>query len=153
MQLYLYPQAITEINDTIIVGETYTQYGFDISGTEVGTADFTDSLNSEFGCDSIVVLHLTTLLDEGIANIQQNPYFKLYPNPTYNKIRFEQSATDMVSELRLYDVFGRLVMQTSVQDDICEISLSELASGFYFLNVYNAQQQLMGVMKVQKIDK
>lgn len=153
LQLYLYPQALTEINDTIIVGETYTKYGFDISGTEVGTADFTDSLNSEFGCDSIVVLHLTTLLDEGIANIQQNPYFKLYPNPTYDKIRFEQSATDMVSELRLYDVFGRLVMQTSVQDDICEISLSELASGFYFLNIYNAQQQLMGVMKVQKIDK
>ena len=153
LQLYLHPQSLTEINDTIIVGETYTQYGFDISGTEVGTADFTDSLNNASGCDSIVVLHLTTLPEDGIAAVSQNAHFKLYPNPAYDKIHFEQPSTDMASELRLYDVCGRLVLQTFVNADKCEVSLSGLSSGFYFLNVYNAQQQLLGVMKVQKTDR
>ncbi len=58
LQLFVHQQAETVIYDTLCLGEHYNQYGFDIMATEAGTLDSTRTLQTSYGCDSIVTLHL-----------------------------------------------------------------------------------------------
>ena len=153
LQLYLYPQSVTEITDTVKKGVSYMQHGFNISGTEIGTEDFSDTLTNANGCDSIIILHLTTIINDGIANISETEHFTLYPNPAKEVIRFRTENTEEtgnISELRLTDLSGRQLRQIQMEGNSCDISLNGLAAGCYYLSIYNTQHQLIGVMKVYK---
>ena len=52
-------ESITNINANICVGEDYVENGFTVIAPEVGTYEFSDTLERPGTCDSIVALHLT----------------------------------------------------------------------------------------------
>ena len=62
--LTLHQSAVTEIAARICEGDTYSQNGFDVS--EAG--DYQQNLQTVFGCDSTVILHLT-VGEETVTNI------------------------------------------------------------------------------------
>ena len=124
-----------EISDTVNVGETYDKNGFDITPTEAGTTDHTLTLTNAVGCDSVVVLHLTAILPEGIHDF--NIVRGIYPNPTTNFITVQVSSQAMGSELRLYDMQGRLMKAQIIDNETVRIDLTTFANGLYLLKADN----------------
>ncbi|MBP5710958.1 MAG: hypothetical protein J6W84_08315, partial [Bacteroidales bacterium] len=74
LNLFVNPTPVTTIVDNVCQNEAYYQYDFSISGLKnriPGTYTYQKSLQTEYGCDSIVILNLTvnpnrslTLYDE-----------------------------------------------------------------------------------------
>ena len=131
-----------EISDTVNVGETYSKNGFDITPTEAGTTDHTQTLTNAASCDSVVVLHLTAILPEGIHNF--DIVRGIYPNPTTNYITVQVSGQAMGSELRLYDMQGRLMKAQIIDNETVRIDLTSFANGVYLLK---ADSQTVKIIK------
>ncbi len=58
--LVLSPDTIT-INDTVLAGEPYNKYGFEISEVTSDKTEYVDSLLNVNGCDSIITLQLEVI--------------------------------------------------------------------------------------------
>lgn len=149
LQLTIHPRSATELYDTVKKGESYKENGFDITGTDLGNKDFELQLTNRYGCDSIVTLHLTTIVNDGISTYDIRKDFAIYPNPAKEKLFFEQKSGVQATSLKLTDIRGGLLLQVPVTSERSELSLETLASGIYFLGVYQGEQ-LLGVFKVSK---
>ncbi|MBQ9435656.1 MAG: T9SS type A sorting domain-containing protein [Bacteroidales bacterium] len=131
-----------ELTDTVNVGETYNKNGFDVTPTEAGTTDHTLTLTNANGCDSVVVLHLTAIIPEGIHDF--NLVRSIYPNPATNYITVQVSGQAMGSELRLYDMQGRLMKAQIIDNETVRIDLTSFANGLYLLK---ADSQTVKIIK------
>lgn len=131
-----------ELTDTVNVGETYDKNGFDITPTEAGTTDHTLTLTNANGCDSVVVLHLTAIIPEGIHDF--DIVRSIYPNPATNYITVQVSGQAMGSELRLYDMQGRLMKAQVIDKETIRIDLTTFANGVYLLK---ADSQTIKIIK------
>jgi subtilisin len=60
----------------------------------------------------------------------------LYPNPAkaYVDVRFSDNDINM-TDIEVYDVYGKLLYMTAVSDNPTRIDVSQLASGLYFVKV------------------
>ena len=132
----------TEVSDTVNVGETYDKNGFDITPTEAGTTDHTLTLTNANGCDSVVVLHLTAIIPEGIHDF--DIVRSIYPNPATNHITVQVSGQAMGSELRIYDMQGRLMKAQIIDNETIRIDLTTFANGVYLLK---ADSQTIKIIK------
>lgn len=96
-------------------GEEYT-----ISGT------YTQTFQTQYGCDSTIVLNLTILpgIDQGVGQSA----IMLYPNPTQGVLHFSQPIESAV----VYDAQGRQVLTLSNTD---HADLGQLPSGIYTLRI------------------
>ncbi|WP_031525940.1 T9SS type A sorting domain-containing protein [Dyadobacter crusticola] len=65
-------------------------------------------------------------------NFDVDGQMSIYPNPTSDRIRF--TGTQQISNVKLYNVSGVLVLNTSV-DAENEVDLTKLAQGTYFVRV------------------
>ena len=79
LHLFVHDSAVTHIPAAICFGESYNENGFEISSAEVGEHTYTQLLQTSFGCDSIVYLHLTVnptyyLTDELTVCQSETPY-------------------------------------------------------------------------------
>ena len=117
------------------------------------TGDYTQTLQTVDGCDSIVTLHLT--LTVGIDEFQSVD-FKVYPNPTSNIVNVEcimhnEDLGEM--ELHLCDAYGRLLGVVRANDDsplqTVQIDLSRYANGVYFVKLI-AEDKTIAVRKIVK---
>lgn len=123
-------------------GESYFQSG-----------DYTQTLQTVHGCDSVVTLHLTITV--GIDN-HENFNFKVYPNPTNVVVNVECAMNNTQfgdMKLQLVDAYGRLVdvvetMCTSSLQTI-QIDLSRYAKGVYFIKAVT-NGKTIAVRKVVK---
>lgn len=87
---------------------------------------------------------ITVLYDlcDGISAIENEPLFKLYPNPATQFVRIESSMS-AVSDLQIdvYDVSGRVVwrpqMQQSNSKSFGLVIPAEIERGVYFLRIAN----------------
>lgn len=91
-------------------------------------ANCADGQYSEY-CD-IVPFH--TLSGDGIGSFGGSG-FVLCPNPasTYVDVRFSDGMT--ADEVRVYDVYGRLLMSSAVTGNQVRLDLSGLSGGLYFV--------------------
>jgi hypothetical protein len=95
----------TIYNDTIILGEKYQSKDFDLpEQLEMGTHQFKNIYTSQTGCDSIIVLNLTVLNDEGI--FIPNSFTPLDANGKND--HFMEGY-----ELYIYDRYGLLMCHTT----------------------------------------
>ena len=131
-----------EISDTVNVGEKYDKNGFDVTPTEAGTTDHTLTLTNANGCDSVVVLHLTAIIPEGIHDF--DIVRSIYPNPTTNYVTIQVSGQAMGSELRIYDMQGRLMKAQIIDNETVRIDLTSFANGVYLLK---ADSQTVKIIK------
>jgi len=137
LTLTVNPTYFMQISDSICTGSVY-----DFNGkllTEEGV--YYDSLQTIFGCDSIIKLMLT-VTSVGITNYEL-PITNcvIYPNPTDGKLMMEiagQARNDGI-EIEIFDVVGRSVGAYCIRPDNNEttIDVSHLANGMYFLKIDN----------------
>ena len=117
------------------------------------TGDYTQTLQTVHGCDSVVTMHLTiTVGVEDYAAFD----FKVYPNPSNGIVNVQwtmngEQWTD--GEIHIVDMYGRLLNVVGAQDftspQMAKIDLSRCADGVYFLK-WVADGKTLAVRKVVK---
>ena len=133
-------------------GESYCQSG-----------DYTQTLQTVHGCDSVVTLHLTITV--GINDHNLAASMTVYPNPTPGVVNVQCTMNNVqvgTMEILVYDAFGRLLRMTdgvetqnfaSLQTDThgssvqTQIDLSRYAPGVYFVKAV-ANGNVVAVRKV-----
>ena len=72
--------------------------------------------------------------------------FKVYPNPTSNTIHLTIAA----NELKVYNTYGQVVIQTNYISAQQPISVSQLSNGLYFVAAFDKEKNKVGVAKFYK---
>jgi len=145
LNLSVYPNYHTTIQDTINQGENYNLNGFNLEiFEEFGDFEFEETFISEHGCDSIVKLQLhVKKLDaneeeeeEENNNNNTDFSFNIYPIPAGETITID-SEKEVIAQLNftIYDMFGRQAMNGKLANTKTIIDTSELASGIYFIRI------------------
>ena len=119
-------------------GESYCQSG-----------DYTQTLQTDHGCDSIVTLHLTITV--GIDDFDGFD-FKVYPNPTNSVINVQCTMNNVQFdnlEVQIVDVYGKLLQIRSVDGETSAADLTGYANGVYFIKMV-ADGKTIAVQKVVK---
>ncbi len=119
------------INATIHQGETYSFNTQEY--TQSGT--YVDSLVSQDGCDSVVVLNLNVL--SGLDDLSHKSVLKLLPNPAKDYIKVQTTISDAETFVEIVDVQERVVLKQKLTDNNSTIDISKLENGVYFVRVYN----------------
>jgi subtilisin-like proprotein convertase family protein len=126
---------INSSTDTVLYVSAMDQYS--LNGiTYYQSGIFTQTLSNNLGCDSTIILDLD-LSFTGVENLEEIGY-SIFPNPATNVI-WVNSPFDMESPYQLIDSRGRIVLDGELVGKSCQISLSEIAPGTYFLKVIENQ--------------
>lgn len=133
-----------EIVDSVELFSDYFNYGFSYSAQQLMmmlannrgamVLNFTDTLQTVNGCDSIVNLTLHFYSKEvGVDEAQQNLNdVKVYPNPTRGIVHVEGS--DIIN-VEVYDATSRCVLRKDVNADETVLDLSNRSTGSYYIRV------------------
>jgi hypothetical protein len=116
----------------------------DISNLTTGTYKVivTDLI---YGCsDSLSVVIGST---NGIASMQNNQNWKIYPNPFTNTLNIEANNA---KEISITDITGKIIFSENYNPYKKHIDLTQLGSGIYFLSISNKQQGLFSSFKIVK---
>lgn len=122
--------CVSSYCDSIVVDEN------GILGGKLASAGFTINVFSPAGITGYEIT--------GIEKVENT--FKTYPNP------FSEMFTIAGADAKSYQLFsvdGKLVKQGIVNDDVTNVSTSDLKSGIYFLNILKTD----GTSTVLKISK
>lgn len=157
----LHHATSTQLSDTALLGEDYSGYGFFVSATEslllrrsldsAGYASLvlSDTLQTAFGCDSVVTLTLTFHSDgstEDIVEVSETTEVKVYPNPTVNTVNVE---AEQMSHVEIYDNEGRVLQNRDTYDaSHVTLDLSYYPSGIYYIRVHTPNR-----ITIQKVIK
>ena len=122
------------------------------SETYCTSGDYTQTLQTIDGCDSVVTLHLTVSV--GIDD--HNDFaFNLYPNPTNGIVIIQFTHHNSpITHIHVFDAYGKLVgvVETNAHDSsvqTAQIDLSGFAAGVYFVKAV-AEGNVVAVRKVVK---
>ena len=139
---------LTEVSDTIRLGEGYEGNGFYLTAREIEmmlqtfqeegnvTLVVSDTLQTAAGCDSIITLYLT-LSTTGIAPVSTPVAVRVYPNPTTKNVTVE---ADGLQQVELYDaVSRRLSTLTANRSTAVKVDLDGLPAGAYYLRIRTEQ--------------
>ena len=98
--------------------------------------------------DDQVVLNPKLVLSNGTLAV--GSYLRVYPNPVNGQLNIETDASWTPSELRIYDMTGRLLISESWKGELVQrIDLNKLVTGVYLLEV-NDENGNSSVRKVSK---
>jgi hypothetical protein len=123
------------------------------------SGDYTQTLQTVHGCDSVVTLHLTITV--GIDDHNLDAFMTVYPNPTNGIVNVQLTMNnDQLgnTEIQVFDIYGKLLdvvetlRATSLQTGTSvqtQIDLSRYANGVYFIKAV-ADGNVIGVKKVVK---
>lgn len=147
----------TEITDTVLLGDSYYGNGFALTADEIKALvggdslsdlrllQLADSLMTEQGCDSIIVLNLMVKGTVSIGGIAQQYDVKVYPNPTLGRVNID---ADGLLTVEVYDALSRKVKTANAIGNHCEIDLDGHATGTYYLRIHT--EHGVAVQKVMK---
>ena len=94
----------------------------------------TDTLQTDFGCDSVVSLTLTFTGNVDIADVVTSAEVNVYPNPTSSIVHV---AADDLYHVELYDNEGRRLQDYDAQGKpLVTLDIERFASGVYYLRVH-----------------
>jgi hypothetical protein len=143
LTLSINPAYFSQISDSIAPGKSY-----DFNGRLLTTNGiYYDTLQTIFGCDSIIELILT-VSGVGIKQLHLQSYkLQVYPNPTTGQLQVTSYELQENTVIEIYDVVGQLLYTSpnpsqrgeysSPSERLGEviIDISHLAQGLYFLKV------------------
>ena len=150
----------TDLADSATFAEGYEGYGFTVTPTEAMLLTsalrqdepvqlvLSDTLQTAFGCDSIVTLTLTFSGNLEIPEVEvtHESTVNVYPNPTTHEVNIE---AEQMKHVELYDNEGRILADYDAYGgDKLRINVSQLASGIYYLRVHTPN-----AVTIQKIVK
>ena len=126
----------------IITGGTGTSATNNISVTwgagSTGMVQLIESNDSLQSCHADTLSRLITLLPSGIQNLDEISA-SLSPNPANGKLRV-QTTSDCTS-YSIYDITGKLVLQSPVPAAIFDLDVSQFTPGVYIFSVHSTNKQ------------
>ncbi len=106
--VYLSPDPVTMVYDTLTSGETHTLPDGKI--VDIGGV-YTTKLTGQWGCDSTIVTHLAFVT--GIWEVENSSTLKFFPNPSSGTITLDASFPwQQVRDLRIYNAVGQEIFQS-----------------------------------------
>ncbi len=153
LRLTLNHSTAIVVSDSVAYGNDYNAHGFSLTyeeirrrmaflpANEVQLLQFTDSLLTEHGCDSVVSLWLTVYkkasdMDTVGIDAPASASFlfdvQVYPNPTLGTITEDSEA---LQQEEIYDNVSRKVMQSNAAGNKHQMNLSHLSAGAYYVRV------------------
>ena len=140
LNLTINPTYNITIDASINEGETYEENGF--SESEAGT--YVHTLQSEFGCDSVITLNLTvnSSLNDVVANAIE---VSLYPNPANAYTMLKVEGLKEQTPVYLFDIQGRKLKEyiMNIGQETLRIDLGDLPKGVYTVMLGNTTKKLI----------
>ena len=140
LNLTINPTYNITIDASINEGETYEENGF--SESEAGT--YVHTLQSEFGCDSVITLNLTvnSSLNDVVANAIE---VSLYPNPANAYTILKVEGLKEQTPVYLFDIQGRKLKEyvLNAAQQTLRIDVSDLPKGVYTIMISNTTKKLI----------
>ena len=140
LTLTVNPTYNITIDASINEGETYEENGF--SESEAGT--YVHTLQSEFGCDSVITLNLTvnSSLNDVVANAIE---VSLYPNPANAYTTLKVEGLKEQTPVYLFDIQGRKLKEyiMNIGQETLQIDLGDLPKGVYTITIGNTTKKLI----------
>ncbi len=140
LTLTVNPTYNITIDASINEGETYEENGF--SESEAGT--YVHTLQSEFGCDSVITLNLTvnSSLNDVVANAVE---VSLYPNPARAYTMLKVEGLKEQTTVYLFDIQGRKLKDyvLNAAQQTLRIDVSDLPKGVYTIMLGNTTKKLI----------
>lgn len=157
LYLFVNPQPNVSIvgNTEILQGESTTllaqgatncHYSWNTGETSVSITVSPDTtttyevtvVNNNNGCSNqasiVVVVTDTTDTGSMVANPDLSRYVTVYPNPTAGRVMVNAGG-QVISEISIYDLNGRLVRREEVGENRGEMDLSNVVPGTYLLKM------------------
>ena len=133
IHLTLHPSYEETIDVQLAIGEHYMMGDYDFYSDNNGFFQFDKEMETAFGCDSIVHYNITVgtgapgtgVADSYFANVT------LYPNPVSNICHISGLTAGIRTEIRIFNVFGQMVMELSSEKENITIDMQGLDAGMY----------------------
>ncbi len=130
------PTSASEFSAT--AEDLYTWVEADTTITEEGTHDYVHVFTNQYGCDSVVTLHLTITV--GIENYDLTSRVILYPNPAHDIINIDVEGDATVTGVEVFDVYGKVVRVVDGDNlpqaqQPSSINISHLVEGVYVVRI------------------
>jgi hypothetical protein len=87
----------------------------------------------------------------GIADVEVNPSFILYPNPAVNKIHIKIEEGLFIEEIQIMDLTGRLVINKQVKQntlDTYTMDIQGFSKGVYQMQVFTSDKVLSKIFLI-----
>lgn len=111
------------------------------------SGDYVQTLQSMYGCDSVVTLHLN--VSTGVDQYAETA-FQVSPNPTNDIVNIQLGIEHRGKTVSLVDMHGKVLKTIPVKDLDTTISLSGYANGVYLLKLTDSNNHVVAVHKVVK---
>jgi hypothetical protein len=87
---------------------------------------------------------ITTATNGSAAAMRENtnPNFtiNLFPNPTTDQLNVWVEGVDRKTEIKVYNLMGKLVMQQGSGNTLTQLNVSKLSAGFYLVKVNDGKE-------------
>ena len=149
--LYFINQPVTSYLSVITSHPYYwevTDEMYDVSGVY----SYTYYSGAANGCDSTIQLTLTIETGDttSIGDFDvSNAVINLYPNPTSDDINIQVEGNVTITDIAIFDMYGKLVKIEKSTGSLTNISLKTYAQGVYLLRLLN-NNELIKTYKVIK---
>ncbi|PKB16525.1 sorbosone dehydrogenase family protein [Flavobacterium sp. 5] len=117
-------------------------YSEAFSGNNFST--FGENNNGELYVASINNGTIFKIIDNSLG-LDTNPIsqFKIYPNPTKSEVIIQKSSKNYPSEISIFDLSGKLLLQQKMENKIeNSIKTNNLSQGYYLITIKNDEGQL-----------
>lgn len=138
LNLRVLQNSNTTIDTSILQGSNYTLpsgLATNIPGT------YNDTLQNSNGCDSIITTNLSVI--NSIANLNNNTYLQLSPNPTHSVVNLTVSSNLLGNDFVLTNVLGQIITIGRLQQNITAINTTNLSPGLYLVRVGSIVKRLV----------
>jgi hypothetical protein len=128
---------------------TYMEY---ITGTEDGhvavAGEFLATIsfgNFQFQSSSGYTAFIGVLYDNAVTTTDfgvVDNLFSIFPNPTTSTFTFTSPQSTLNSKLKIYNTYGAIIHESTINNQSSTIDLSTQPKGLYFLQVNNTIQKI-----------
>ncbi|NLJ83145.1 MAG: T9SS type A sorting domain-containing protein, partial [Bacteroidales bacterium] len=91
--------------------------------------------------ETVRTYRVNFVISNSIYETQENCQFLVYPNPAHDLVSVENKGDNKhINLIQLYDVFGKLIKQSKVNQSITHIDIKELPNGMYIVKIIQNDQ-------------
>jgi hypothetical protein len=85
-----------------------------------------------------------------ISNFEKNKKINIYPNPVNDNLFIEFSELNTDGKIQLFDIYGRLLKEQLINENISQLNLNDIASGIYVAKIIEKNCVLKTTKVVKK---
>ncbi|MEG1555881.1 MAG: T9SS type A sorting domain-containing protein, partial [Bacteroidales bacterium] len=85
----------------------------------------------------------------GMENFQKDETISIYPNPTTDDITIKAKSLNM-NNIQVYDIFGKLIIETKINQNQAVIHLTDYPSGIYLIKITDQNNNIKTLKAVKQ---